>query len=126
MTQHEFPDTSGPWVPVDSFGARLALVRQSMKWNVSQAAKACGVPAASWTTWERGARCRDVYEVARRVADATGVDYAWLMVGGPLGDPIRSRCLALTPLVRAHVELIDLPPGNDAPAFCRIRTHLDF
>jgi hypothetical protein len=32
-------DSSGQeWVPVDTFGARLALIRQRMQWNVKEAA----------------------------------------------------------------------------------------
>lgn len=65
-----------------SFGARLALIRQRMDWNLKEAALACDVPAASWTNWERrGADPRALLAVVRRIADRTGCDYLWLLVG---------------------------------------------
>jgi transcriptional regulator with XRE-family HTH domain len=83
-------DTAGPWTPLDTFGARLALIRQYLGgWNVKRAADHCGLEDATWRNWESGrTKPRDYAEVCRHIADAVGVDYAWLMVGGPL----RSRC----------------------------------
>lgn len=70
------------WVPDDTFGARLALVRQRFGWNVKEAALACGVPVQSWRGWERdNMRPRDLVSVCRQIADATGASYDWLLDG---------------------------------------------
>ena len=84
-------DSSGKeWVPVDTFGARLALIRQRMQWNVKEAAEACGLVDQSWRNWEDGMSPRKVHDVARQIAERTGCDYTWLVAGGPL----RSRCFS--------------------------------
>jgi transcriptional regulator with XRE-family HTH domain len=69
------------WTVDDStFGARLALVRQRMDWNIKEAAEACGVPVASWRSWERaGAEPRRYMEKARMIATRTGCDLVWLV-----------------------------------------------
>lgn len=84
--------SAASWTPLDSFGARLALVRQQMGgWNVKRMADHCGIQDASWHNWESDRiKPRDLHAVCRTISDATGVDYVWLMVGGPL----RSRCFA--------------------------------
>lgn len=72
----------------DSFGARLALVRQRMGWgNVKEAALACGIPPQSWRTWERdNVQPRDFMGAVQRVVERTGCDEAWLAgVGVPAG-----------------------------------------
>lgn len=70
------------WTVDDSeFGARLALVRQRMKWNIKEAAVECGVPAASWASWEAGSMPRRYSEICGKIADRTGADYFWLMAG---------------------------------------------
>lgn len=75
----------GTWVPsTEQFGARLALVRQSQHWNIKEAALACGIPEASWRSWEKGAKPRDMVEVCHDIADRTGVDFYWL-IAGPSG-----------------------------------------
>lgn len=74
--------TGRGWTVDDSqFGARLALVRQRMGWNVKEAAKECGVPGASWASWENGAMPRKYTEVCEAIAERTGADYLWLMAG---------------------------------------------
>jgi transcriptional regulator with XRE-family HTH domain len=72
------------WIPTDdTFGARLALVRQRMGWgNVKEAAMACGVPAGSWRNWERDGRLpRDLAKIAALIAERTGADCDWLIRG---------------------------------------------
>lgn len=71
------------WAPDDStFGARLALVRQHMRWgNVAEAARQCGLPIESWRNWEEGKRPRDLVEVAKAISDRTGCDARWLVMG---------------------------------------------
>jgi transcriptional regulator with XRE-family HTH domain len=71
------------WIPTtDSLGARLALIRQGMGWNIKEAALACGIPAASWTEWEtNGRKPRDLEVAAMKIAARTGVDDYWIMTG---------------------------------------------
>ena len=95
-----------PWVPSDSFGARLALVRQVMGWNVAEAAKECGVSDESWRKWEHGRSPRTIHALARTVAARTGCDYVWLLAGGPL----RKTCFALVDgTVHAGQQVLHLP-----------------
>lgn len=76
-----------PWIPADSFGSRLFLTRRAQKMTVEQIAHLCGVAQPTWTTWENGARPRDLVAVVQRIAAATGVDRDWLMWGGALAEP---------------------------------------
>lgn len=79
-------------MPDDStFGARLALVRQFMKWgNVKEAAVACGLPVESWRTWERdNVLPRRYTAICVTIADKTGCDLGWLLAGGQLREGVR-------------------------------------
>jgi len=81
MTTVDRPAAQG-WVADDStFGARLALVRQRMRWgNVKEAAVACGLPTESWRSWERDGRTpQRLVEVASIIADRTGCNLGWLI-----------------------------------------------
>jgi hypothetical protein len=73
-------------VPKDTFGARLAIVRQALGgWNVKKAAELCGLDDQTWRNWEAGKNPpRDMEGVCRSIAKATGFSYEWLMVGGSL------------------------------------------
>ena len=85
-------------VPEDAFGTRLAIVRQKMGWNISEAARECGLKAATWTTWEEGPTLpRNIYEVCESIAARTRYSYEWLLNGGPLVPPagVRNRCTFL-------------------------------
>lgn len=104
------------WTADDStFGARLALVRQRMQWNIKEAARECGVPAATWGLWESGSMPRDREGTCQKIADRTGADYAWLMVGpAASGGSHLSRHLA---------EVVPADPGPSAePPRRRIAT----
>lgn len=69
------PDTS-------AFGARLALLRWRLNYNLKEAALVCGFPPESWRTWELyGTMPRDLVAVTGQIADRTGVDRLWLMLG---------------------------------------------
>lgn len=73
-----------PWTPDDStFGARLALIRQRMRWgNVAKAAKECGVPTDSWRNWEvDGREPHRLVTIAITIATRTGCDLDWLVYG---------------------------------------------
>lgn len=76
-----------PWVPENTFGARLALIRQHFGWNVVEAAKACDLDDGSWHNWERGKGTRKFEEVTRQIALATNCDLGWLRGMGP-GTPM--------------------------------------
>jgi transcriptional regulator with XRE-family HTH domain len=72
------------WIPADTFGARLLLIRRQKRMTVEAIAKACGVAHPTWTTWENGAHPRDVVGAVQKISDALGVDRDWLMWGGAL------------------------------------------
>lgn len=70
-----------PWVPEDTFGSRLALIRQHFHWNVSEAAKATGIAPATWTTWEEGSSPRDYIATCEKIAAKVGCSTKWLVEG---------------------------------------------
>lgn len=71
------------WTPsLDSFGTRLAVVRQKMGWNVKEAAIACGLPPENWRRWEQtGLEPRRMVTIAMAIATRTRVDLDWLVYG---------------------------------------------
>lgn len=79
-------ETDRGWVPsADSFGARLALVRQHLGLNVKAAAERAGLDHSSWGTWERGRQPRDLVDKARQISAALGCDFIWLLTGSSEG-----------------------------------------
>ena len=77
------------WIPEDTFGARLALIRQHLGgWNVARTAELCGLDDQRWRNWEAGrSRPRDYPLVCRQIAARTGVSFIWVLAGGPLRSP---------------------------------------
>src|SRR5687768_8225624 len=76
------PAEDTPWVPDDStFGARLALVRWRLGWNVKEAADICGINDQSWRNWEGGGHPRDYIATCEKIATTTNCSMMWL-VGG--------------------------------------------
>jgi transcriptional regulator with XRE-family HTH domain len=72
-------------IPADTFANRLLLARTHAGWlTVKEAAERCGLNYGSWSNWERGARPRDLLDVAQKVADGLRIDHEWLLFGGPL------------------------------------------
>lgn len=71
------------WVPEETFGARLVMVRRCLGWNIKEAAARTGLDDGSWSNWERGASPRDKADIVERIAAATGADREWLMWGTP-------------------------------------------
>lgn len=71
------------WIPRhDDFAARLVLIRHEMKWNIKEAALACGIKAQSWREWELEHRTpRDYERVCRQIAQQSGCNLVWLMSG---------------------------------------------
>jgi hypothetical protein len=75
--------------PVDTFGARLALMRQALGgWNIKRTADFCGVSDEAWRNWEAGRTLpRDYPGMCHRIAGRLDFDVAWVMMGGPLVAP---------------------------------------
>lgn len=102
-------ETDRGWVPsADSFGARLALVRQHLGLNVKAAAERAGLDHSSWGTWERGRQPRDLLDKARQISEALGCDFIWLLTGssGSHADTV--------PYLAPYLNLAY--PGVTAPA----------
>jgi transcriptional regulator with XRE-family HTH domain len=75
-------DTAKAWVPsLETFGARLALIRQHEGWNIKEAALACSLAPQSWRNWENGKKAADAVTICRAISDRTGVDLHWLLTG---------------------------------------------
>ena len=75
--------------PADTFGGRLARVRQdSGGLTVAAAAGRVGIDDSSWRNWEAGrAKPRDLIAVCRRISEEFGYEYEWLVLGGALEPP---------------------------------------
>lgn len=101
MAEPVTTSTVEEWIPTDSFGARLALIRQAKGWNVKEAAEACGLNDQSWRNWEAGGGVQKMDRVALKIAEATGCNYVWLLAGGP----IRFRCINGVPVQGGQMEL---------------------
>lgn len=70
---------------LDTFGARLALIRQEQGWNIARAARECGLDGESWRLWEQGREPARRIDIARAIAARTGIDYLWLVHGPIVG-----------------------------------------
>lgn len=79
--------TEEAWVPTDTFGNRLILVRRELHLTVKEAAAKCGVHYATWSTWENGTKPGDMAQVVSTIASRLRVRRDWLMWGGPLVMP---------------------------------------
>jgi len=89
------------WIPTTgTFAARLALIRNSMQWNLKEASVECGFQINQWANWEAGRMPRNFTKTCDVIAQRTGVDVIWLMIGpeGGKGDyfalsprPVRRR-----------------------------------
>lgn len=75
------------WVPTDTFGGRLILLRHQLGLTIEEAAERTGQKPATWSTWERGSMPRSMAAIVAAISLATGVSREWLMWGGPLSDP---------------------------------------
>lgn len=105
------------WVPADTFGARLALIRQSMGWaTAAEAAFACGdLGDQNWRNWEAGRRPREFERVCRKIVQhADDCDLDWLMRGGPL--EVQKFAMLMRPDLRIH--------AGEAESSDRLRGHL--
>jgi transcriptional regulator with XRE-family HTH domain len=86
-------ETDRGWIPsADTFGARLALVRNHLGLNARAAAERAGVDDSSWLAWEtKGTKPRDLVEKARQISDALGCDFLWLLTGQTSPDAHTGR-----------------------------------
>lgn len=93
------------WIPNDSeFGSRLAAIRHRMGWNVKEAARECGLPAATWRLWEvDGALPRNIVTVSMAISQRVGCDYLWLVHGPDRGGARPTTGYAATPHVIARI-----------------------
>ena len=87
---------NAPWIPADTFGMRLRRVRAELGLTGQDFAKLCGLDRGQVSAWERGTMPRNLPVVAQAVADATGVDRAWLAFGA---DAVNVSQLACYPPV---------------------------
>ena len=88
-----YMSTLRDWIPSTSdFAARLVLVRHEMGWNLKEAALACGVKPQSWREWElENRKPRDYEGVCRQIAESSGCNLGWLMMGaGEAPHPSRA------------------------------------
>lgn len=105
------------WIADDeTFGARLALVRQRKGWNIAEAARTCGVNGESWRLWEQGRSPSRLTTIAMAIASAAGCDYLWL-VHGPQRGGMRPTT-GYTPDARV-VARIGHDPNGQAHATTR-------
>lgn len=100
-------------IPADTLANRLLLARTHAGYlTVKEAAERCGLNYGSWSNWERGARPRDLLDVVRAVADGLGMDYNWLLFGGPLLPARGARVTKRPGSVTIQYRLS--PPGHSA------------
>lgn len=70
------------WIPdTNTFGARLALVRWRMGWNLKEAERECDITQNLWSNWETGSMPRNYLEAVAKIVWRTKVDRLWLMTG---------------------------------------------
>ena len=92
-----------PWIPEDTFRHRLGLIRVALGGlNIKEAATLCGINPESWRRWEDGKSPRNLETICEQIHLATGLDYHWLIGGGPL------RTGSFSSLLRG----LDSPPGQ--------------
>lgn len=104
------------WTVDDSeFGARLALVRQRLRWNIKEAATECGLPPASWASWEAGAMPRQLADTCDRIAQRTGADYLWLLAGSSRSGTRRRSTHGCPTVDRPDTIQINRPRDNRPP-----------
>lgn len=74
------------WTPEITFPDRLRIVRVQYadrigrKVGQKEIAELCGVSQQTWASWESGRTApREVMPLARKIAEITGVEPAWLL-----------------------------------------------
>lgn len=108
------PTSPEAWIPTDSFGHRLLLLRTEKKMTAEEIADLCGIPRPTWLSWEKGVRPRGFEEKVQDIADATGADRYWLAFGGPLAPKGRGP--------KGGGKLLRLDSNQEPPGF-RVGRH---
>lgn len=80
MPTYIAPNRQG-WIPADSFPNRLHLVRREARVSVEELGEMTGISHSTISSWERGTRPGDVEDASRKIADALGCSYEWLLYG---------------------------------------------
>lgn len=88
-----------PWIPRNTFAARLLLVRHELGISQEEAAAKCGLDDGSWSNWENGTIPRQQGKVVQTISEALGVDREWLIWDGGLltSGYIQTPALAVVP-----------------------------
>lgn len=93
-------EAAGGDIPADTFAARLVLSRHHAgRLSIEQAARTCGLNAGTWHHWETGKVPRNQVDVAQAISEGLGMDFHWLLLGGPL-LPARGRPVKRTGEIR--------------------------
>lgn len=96
------------WIPEDSFRVRLGVVRVALGGlNIKEAATLCGINPETWRRWEDGNSPRDLEGVCAQIHRATGIDYRWLIGGGPLRTGSFSSLLTMLDVPTGQGTLLD-------------------
>lgn len=97
-----------PWIPEDTFRNRLGLVRVALGGlNIKEAATLCGINPESWRRWEDGKSPRNLEAICEQIHLATGLDYHWLIGGGPLKTGSFSPLLSALDICTGQGSLLD-------------------
>lgn len=103
------------WIGTDdTFGARLALIRQRMGWNIAEAARECGLGTENWRLWEQAGRTPSkLVTIAMAIATRSGCDYLWLVHGPQRGGAVRTT--SFLPGARVIGAIGDERPTRSRP-----------
>lgn len=101
------------WVPEDTFGNRLALLRNQLQLNLEEAASACGIPRATWASWENGRKPHNLTEKVELIHRGLRVNRMWLLLGAE-GQNWKER--NPRPLVGLPTNLDPEPTDPTVPA----------
>jgi hypothetical protein len=107
----DYPEGPGE-IPGDTWALRLVASRHHAgRLSIEKAANACGLNPANWVRWEAGAKPRDPdrVEVSQAIADGLGMNFHWLLYGGPLlparGRPVKRSARSRYPYVGRPVRV---------------------
>lgn len=96
------------WIPEDSFRVRLGIVRVALGGlNIKEAAETCGINPETWRRWEDGKSPRDLESVCSQIHRSTGIEYRWLIGGGPLKTGSFSSLLLALDVPTGQGSLLD-------------------
>lgn len=73
--------TNQAFIPGETFGSRLHLLRHEKRISSDKMAEICGVTGNAVLAWERGSSPKNMAEIVMKIVEATGVDRDWLLWG---------------------------------------------